>query len=103
MLFRSDEKLVRRACGRARQVVIYNYGGRVADMWWDQVCAKLERTNNLTVMNVTLDTSKALAKLAQRTMQLHCTIQDGHIWFSDNADTVAVEIATVRAATPAFS
>ena len=98
-----DEKLVRRVCGRARQVVIYNYGGRVADMWWDQVCAKLERTNNLTVMNVTLDTSKALAKLAQRTMQLHCTIQDGHIWFSDNADTVAVEIATVRAATPAFS
>ena len=54
-------------------------------------------------MNVALDTSKALAKLAQRTMQLHCTIQDGHIWFSDNADTVPVEVATVRAVAPAFS
>ncbi|MEO6024922.1 MAG: YaeQ family protein [Burkholderiales bacterium] len=97
-----DEKLVRRACGRARQVVIYNYGGRVADMWWDQVRGKLERTHNLSIMNVAQHTSRALAKLAQRTMQLHCTLQDGHLWFSDNAATVPVEIATVRAAVAAF-
>ena len=53
-------------------------------------------------MNVAQDTSRALVKLAQRTMQLHCTLQDGHIWFSDNAATVPVQIATVRAAVAAF-
>ena len=98
-----DEKLVRRACGRSRQVVIYNYGGKVAAMWWEQVRDKLDRTHNLTVMHVALDTSKALAKLAQRTMQLHCTIQDEHIWFSDAADTVAVDIVTIRANLTAHS
>ncbi len=31
-----DEKRVRRACGRARQVFVYSYGGRGAELWWDQ-------------------------------------------------------------------
>lgn len=31
-----DEKRVRRACGRAAQVFIYAYGGRVVDTWWDR-------------------------------------------------------------------
>ncbi len=30
-----DEKLLRRACGRAREVVVYAYG-RGVDLWWDR-------------------------------------------------------------------
>ena len=44
-----DEKLVRRACGRARQVVVYAYG-RGADLWWGR--SRDPRSNaceNLTV------------------------------------------------------
>ena len=76
---------------------------RIVEESREQVRDKLDRTHNLTVMHVALDTSKALAKLAQRTMQLHCTIQDGHIWFSDAADTVAVEIAQIRTNLTAYS
>ncbi len=47
-------------------------------------------------MNLPLNTSRALAKLAQRTMQLHCTIQDGQIWLADNKETVQVELAIVK-------
>jgi len=90
-----DEKLVRRACGRANQVFIYSYGGRGADMWWEQCRGKLKRANNLTVINIPLETSRALAKLAQRNMQLHCTIQDEQICLSDKQDTVQVELKKV--------
>jgi uncharacterized protein YaeQ len=38
-----DEKLIRKACGRAGQVVVYCYGGRVADMWFTQNSAQFER------------------------------------------------------------
>ena len=31
-----DEKLIRKACGRAKQVIVYCYGGRAAQMWFDQ-------------------------------------------------------------------
>lgn len=95
-----DEKDIRRACGRARQVVIYTYGGRGADLWWEQNRDKLERCANLTVLNVPLEASRALAKLAQRAMQLQCTLQDGVIWISDRDNTVQTELAAVKTAQP---
>ena len=91
-----DEKLIRRACGRAKQVVVYSYGGRVAYMWWNQSSSKLERATNLSVINVSTDTSRAMAKLAQRNMQLHCTIEDGQIWLADKNNTVQVELEKVK-------
>jgi uncharacterized protein YaeQ len=89
-----DEKSVRKACGRAKQVIIYTYGGRSADLWWEQSRATLERSKNLTVVNLPADASRALAALAQRDMDLQCTIQDGQIWISDRNDTVQIALET---------
>ncbi len=86
-----DEKLIRKACGRARQVVVYCYGGRVADMWFAQNSALFERQKNLTIVNLPVASTQALARLAQRTMDLQCTIQDGQVWLSDGATSVQVE------------
>jgi uncharacterized protein YaeQ len=91
-----DEKRIRKACGRADQVVIYTYGGHGASLWWDQVSGKLERARNLTVVNLAQASTRALAKLASRNMRLHCTIQDEQIWLADEKATVPVELATVR-------
>lgn len=90
-----DERLVRRACGRAQQVVIYAYG-RGADLWWSRSCAALERMRNLTVFAVPVATGGELAKLAQRTMQLQCTIQDGHVWLGDKDGAVEVALTALR-------
>ena len=92
-----DEKEIRKACGRSEQVCIYSYGGRVADMWWEQCRSKLERSRNLTVYAVSAESSKALAQLAQRNMQLHCTIQDGQIWLADQNERVLVAVARLSA------
>lgn len=91
-----DEKLVRRACGQAQRVFIYTYGGRGADMWWAQNSDKLERNANLAIVNIPLEVSRALAKLAQRNMQLQCTIQEGMIWFNQGEETVAIELSKVK-------
>lgn len=92
-----DEKRIRRACGRAREVFVYSYGGQGAAIWWDQIGSKLERNGNLTVVSVPTASSQALAKLARRNMQLHCTIQDQQIWLGDSEDRVQVEPTTIRA------
>ena len=91
-----DEKLIRKACGRARQVYVYTYGGRGADIWWGQSSSKLERLDNLTVMNIPLATTQAMAKLAQRNMSLQCTIQDGEIWLSGGDETVQLRLMPVK-------
>ena len=93
-----DERSIRKACGRARQVFIYSYGGRSADIWWNQAGAKLERIKNLTVANLPAASSLAMAKLAQRNMQLQCTIQDGQIWLRDQDTSLSVDLTPVKAA-----
>jgi len=89
-----DEKLVRRACGRADEVLVYTYG-RGADLWWSRNRVALERAQNLTVKSVAMAGSQDLAKLAQRTMRLSCTIQDGHVWLGDDDGAVEVALCTV--------
>jgi uncharacterized protein YaeQ len=86
-----DEKLIRKACGRANQVIVYAYGGRTAEMWFAQNSNQFERLTNLTVINLPVASTRAIAKLAQRNMQLQCTIQDGQVWLSDGNASVQVE------------
>lgn len=92
-----DEKLIRKACGRSSQVIVYTYGGRIADMWFAQNSSQFERLRNLTVINLPVETTHSIAKLAQRTMQLQCTIQDGQVWLSNGNESVEVERIILKA------
>ena len=85
-----DERRIRKACSRAQQVTIYSYNQRSFDVWWAQIQTKLTRFNNLCVVNISDLELEELEGLAQRTMQLQCTIQDGDIWLSDNEQSVHV-------------
>lgn len=85
-----DERRLRKACSRAAQVWIYTYGGRGTDLWWEQNRATLERLQNLTVLRLPSEETRALTALAQRTMQLQCTIQEGQTWLGDGACVVEI-------------
>lgn len=81
-----DERSVRKACGRARRVVVLGYGGRKFDMWWQQNAPALGRNRNLEVIAVSPEETSQLAALAGRSMRLSCTIQEGSAWIgSDHA------------------
>jgi len=97
-----EEKTIRRACGRAKQVCIYTYGGRGADQWWEKNLSILTRLNNLAVMNLPLDGSRALATLAQPSMQLQCTIQEGQIWMADGKNTAHIALTILKNASAPF-
>lgn len=93
-----DEKRLRKACNRARQVVLYVYGGRGADLWWQQNESKLARFDNLSVLNLAKTETDELAALAQRNMRLQCTLQDNQAWINDGTRTVQVNPLTWRSA-----
>jgi len=77
------EKNIRKACGRSRQVIVVLYGGRIADMWWDTNSKGLLKLSNLTVIN--LPETQALARLAGKSINLSCSVQDGQILISHAA------------------
>ncbi len=89
-----EEKRIRKACGRARQVIIYTHSGHSAELWWQKQRDALLRLNNLTVIDVPTTTVQALAGLAQRSMRLQCTIQDEQLWLADDNTSVQVDIMT---------
>lgn len=90
-----DERLLRRACGRADEVIVFAYGGRVVDLWWQKDAATLGKLGNLKVFSLAPEDSRALAALAERNMNLSCTIQDGQIWFSSGDTTLTLSLRTV--------
>ena len=83
-----DEKRIRKACGRARQVVVVCYGERKAEPWWEKNGAALGRCNNLTVIYI--PTPEGIEKMVQRTLQLEFTIDDGHLWLNSSQGTMDI-------------
>jgi uncharacterized protein YaeQ len=91
-----DEKRLMKACGRAARVLVYSYSA-TSHIWFKQIANKVERARNLSIVNIPDEASAALERLAKRSMQLQCTIQDGQVWLTDGADTVLVERETFKA------
>ncbi len=91
-----DERDVRKACGRAREVHVLAYGGRAVELWWQAASDKLERQDRLGVSEVPLEASRALGPLASRSMRLQVTIQEGHVFVTDGATSVAVDVRVLK-------
>jgi uncharacterized protein YaeQ len=85
-----DDKRILKACGRSERVVVYAYSQTVP-IWWGQTGSRIERAKKLTVYSIDPATSTALAAMAERTMQLQCTIQDGQAWITSGDKTVQVD------------
>lgn len=85
-----DDKRLMKACGRSQKVVVYSYSA-TSHIWYKQIANKLERAKQLSVINIPSDASEQLQAMANRNMQLQCTIQDGQIYLTDSVNTVLVE------------
>jgi uncharacterized protein YaeQ len=91
-----DDKRLLRASGRADRVTVYAYGNR-AELWWKPLAEKLERAKNLAVWRVPAVEAQALAKLAARSMELQCTVQEGRLYFSNATETLEMELVALKA------
>ena len=84
-----DDKRLLRAASRVDRVSVYSFSSSTP-IWWKSIEAKLSRARNLTVWQIPADQSQALAALAQRTMELQVTVQDGAIWVGDGTRSIEV-------------
>ncbi|MCW8826242.1 MAG: YaeQ family protein [Gammaproteobacteria bacterium] len=87
-----DEKRIRQACGRAKEVYIYTYSGHSAEIWWEQNANKLSSIDNLHLFNLPAGQRNELSQLSHKNMTLQATIQDDEIWLSDETNSVAIKL-----------
>lgn len=92
-----DERWLRKASGRSERVAVFSYGGRVAEIWWEQNRAMLEKLPNLTVFRLSAESTQELAALANRAMNLQCMTQDGEMLITGEGEAVRVEPMVVFA------
>lgn len=83
-----DESRIRKAAGRAKQVVVVTYSGGGAAIWWTKNSAALARVRNLVVVDIGADTVAAMESLLERGMRLTAMIQDGELQLMSDAANV---------------
>jgi uncharacterized protein YaeQ len=85
-----DERRLAKACGRARRVSVYAFASSVP-VWWAALRNKVTRLSNLEVWQLPAAQTQALAALAQRSMQLQVTVQDGLVWVADGSQSIDIQ------------
>lgn len=85
-----EDKPLLKACGKADEVVLYCFS-HSAEVWWKGIQTKLARPQNLSVFRVPTVAAQALIPMAQRSMQLQATIQEGVLMLGDGSNTVDIE------------
>ncbi|GAB5413448.1 MAG: YaeQ family protein [Congregibacter sp.] len=87
-----DPDRLRKACGRAEQVVLYAYGERRFSVWWEKHAPALARFSNLMVYEISDNEHEDLAALASQGsgLELQCTISDAELWISDSERSVEI-------------
>ena len=85
-----EDKPLLKACRKADEVVLYCFNP-AAEVWWRGIQNKLRRPQNLSVFRVPAEASQALIPMAQRSMQLQATIQEGVLMLGDGARNVDIE------------
>ncbi|MBX3624922.1 MAG: YaeQ family protein [Rhizobacter sp.] len=84
-----DDKRVMKSAPRAERVAVYSYTSSTP-IWWNGIATKITRASNVTVWQVPAEQSQQLATLAQRTMQLQVTVQDGTVWVGDGTQSIEI-------------
>ena len=83
-----DEKRIKKACGRSKEVNIYTYQEGMAASWWKSIETSLTRFSNLKV--VYLDMEGDIEALSKRAMNLQANISDGELTLIDEEQSVVV-------------
>ena len=84
-----DDKRLMKASGRAERVSVYGYSASTP-IWWSAIANKITRAHNIAVWQIDPVPSRALAELAQRSMQLQVSVQDGTVWVGDASRSVEI-------------
>jgi uncharacterized protein YaeQ len=85
-----DETRLRKASGRAGQVVVVGYGGQAADAWWKRNASALARLRNLSVLELDDAEVAEAGALLGRGMRVTAMIQDGELQLMDAERSVTL-------------
>ncbi len=85
-----DEKPLQRACSKSDRVLVYAFN-HAAEVWWKSIENKISRMDKLGVVRIPTEASQGMAAMAERSMQLQVTVQEGAMTLSSQLGSVHFE------------
>jgi uncharacterized protein YaeQ len=85
-----DESRLRKASGRAAEVIVVGYGGQASDIWWSKNEAALSRIRGLRVVELDPRELEDASPLLTRGARLTAMIQDGELQLMDAERSVTL-------------
>ena len=83
-----DEKRIKKACGRSKQVIIYTYQEGMAAAWFKQNKKLLNRLKNLSIIYLNIEGD--IEELCERSMNLQANISDAELHLINEESTIVV-------------
>ena len=85
-----EDKPLTKACSKADQVLVYCFH-HGAEIWWRGIQGKLNRLDKLQVWRIASVDAAAMAAMAERSMQLQATVQEGALTLGNARTSVHVQ------------
>ncbi len=90
-----DERRIRQSHARCERLTVISFASSTP-VWWAGIENKLGRLPKLAVWQILPEQSQALAALAERSMQLQISIQDGSVYISAGDRSVEIHPVALR-------
>ena len=84
-----DEKRIKKACGRSKEVIIYTYQDGMATSWFKKMEKTLKRFKNLRV--IYLNVEGDIESLSSRSLNLQCNISDHELTLINGEESVLIK------------
>ena len=86
-----DDRALTKASAQADAVVVLAFQA-AADIWWRGIANKVARLDKLQVWRLPTEAVQSLSAMAERSMQLQATVQDGALTLSSSHASVHLEL-----------
>jgi uncharacterized protein YaeQ len=84
-----EDKPLAKACSKSDAVLVYAFGP-TAEVWWKALAPKVSRLDKLQVWRLPKAAAPELAQMAERSMQLQVTLQEGDLVVSSALGSVSL-------------
>ena len=91
-----DEKRIKKACSRAKHVVVIAYGENTQSIWWQKLQSKVSQHKNLSVISLAYEQTQQLAEMAQRNIDIAINIDEQEAWVSNDNASVQIPLTFLQ-------
>lgn len=83
-----EEKRIRQACSKAKEVSIFTYHGNQALAWFEGILPQVRRFDHLNITHLSVADESDIEMLAQKNMSLDINIDHDEVWVSTETQRV---------------